>query len=199
MYAYGPLLGMHLIWWVFWIVAMIGVFGYNVPERARGNSLDPHIILRRRFAKGQISEDGYKKMTAQLRSNEESVQQDVKIQTSHTKAADHPIIDGLSFSATWAILYSVCASLFWLAPEAMLTAMSKLTHGMSFTQMAQAGTSFGFGDFVSVLTLGAIYTFTAGLVWSIVHSYFLRQRAEFSLEQLEKRKVEKTELNPQTR
>jgi putative membrane protein len=196
---YGPFWGMHLFWWGFWILAMVSVFGFNVPERARVNSLDPHIILRRRFAKGDISEDEYKKITAQLRSDEESVQRDLTTQTSHAGVAGHPITDGLSFSATWAILYSLCTALYWIAPGAMLTATSKLFHGMSFTQMVQAGTPFGFGDFVSVLTLGAVYTFSAGIIWSLIHSYALRQRAERRLKRIETRTVQKAQLSPQAR
>src|SRR3990167_6446457 len=153
MQAYGPFWGMHLFWWAFWIFAMVGVFGYNVPERARVNSLDPLVILKRRLAKGEISEDEYKKITAQLRSDEELVRRDVTAQTTHLRVAGHPIVDGLSFSATWAISYSLCSVLYWIAPDAVMTAMSKLFHGMSFTQMAQTGTAFGFGDFVSVLTV----------------------------------------------
>ena len=199
MNTFGPFWGMHLFWWAFWIFAMVGVFGYNVPERARVNSLDPFVILKRRFAKGEISEDEYKKITAQLRSDENSARRDVAAQTTHSMAAGHPIVDGLSFSATWTILYSVCSVLYWIAPDAILTATSKLFHGMSFTQMAQAGIVFSFGDFISVLTLGAVYTFAAGAVWSLVHSYFLRQKAERRLEKIEKRTVQKAQLNPQPR
>lgn len=199
MYMTGPFWGMHLFWWAFWIVAMVSVFGFNVPERARVNSLDPHSILRRRLAKGDISEDEFKRIEAQLRSDEESVQRDVTAQTTHALVAGHPMVDGLSFSATWALLYSLCSVLYWIAPDVILTATSKLFHGMSFTQMAQTGTSFGFGDFISVLTIGAVYTFAAGIVWSLTHSAFLRQSAERRLHRLENRRVQKSELRPQTR
>lgn len=199
MYASGPYWGMHLFWWAFWIFAMVGVFGYNVPERARVNSLDPHAILKRRFAKGEITQDEYNNITAQLRRDEGSVQLDVVAQTTHQKVAGHPIVDGLSFSATWAISYGLCSALYFIAPEAMMTATSKLFHGMSFTQMAQAGTPFGFGDFLSVLTVGAIYAFVVGIVWSFVHSYFLRQRAEYKLGRIEKQTVQKTQLSPLAR
>lgn len=196
---YGPFWGMHLFWWAFWIFMMVSMFGYNVPDRARLNSLDPHTILKRRFAKGDISEVEYNKITAQLRSDENAIHRDVTGQTSHTKVAGHPFIDGLSFSATWAISYSLCALLYLIAPAAIVTATSKLFHGMSFNQMAQTGTSFGFGDFISVLTLGAVYTFAAGIVWSLIHSYFLGQRAERQLKQIENKTIQKVQLNPQTR
>ena len=199
MQAYEQVWGMHFFWWAFWIFAMVGVFGYNLPERAKVNSLDPHIILRRRLAKGEISEDEYKKITVHLRNDEDSVGRDMTAQSTHLRLAGHPMVDGLSFSATWAISYLLCSVLYWIAPETVMMATSKLFHGMSFTQMAQAGAPFGFGDFISVLTLGAVYTFVAGIAWSFVHSFFLRQKAERRLEKIEKRTVQRTQLNPQTR
>lgn len=199
MYVTGPFWGMHLFWWAFWIFAMVSVFGFNVPERTRVNSLDPRSILKRRLAKGDISEDEYKRIEGQLRGDEESVQRDVTVQTTHAKVAGHPIVDGLSFSVTWVILYSLCSVLYWIAPEAVLSATSKLYHGMSFTQMVQTGTPFSFSDFLSVVTLGAVYAFTAGVIWSLTHSMFLRQTAERRLYRLGNRRVQKSELQPQTR
>ncbi len=198
MYTYEPFFGMHLFWWAFWIFAMVGVFGYNVPERARVNSLDPHIILRRRLAKGEITEDQYNKIITQFRSDEDLVRREGVSQNAHSSAPGHPIIDGLSFSATWAVLYSLCALLYVIAPDAITTATSKLFHGMSFTQMAQTGAGFTFGDFLAVLTIGAVYTFVAGVSWSFVHSFFLRRAGEKKLGKLETRTLQKSQLKPQT-
>ncbi len=193
--TYTPFFGMHFFWWAFWIFAMVGVFGYNVPERARVNSLDPHLILRRRLAKGEITEDQYNKIIAQFRSDEDLVRKDEVSQSTHATVPGHPVIDGLSLSATWAVLYSLCALLYVIAPEAIMTATSKLFHGMSFTQMAQTGTGFSMGDFFVVLTIGAAYTFVAGASWSYVHSFFLRKTGEKKLGHLEKRTIQKS-LNP---
>ncbi len=191
MYAYEPFFGMHFFWWAFWIFAMVGVFGYNVPERVRFNSLDPYIILRRRFAKGEITEDQYNKIVAQFQSDEDVVRRDGVVQSTHAATPGHPVIDGLSFSATWAVSYSLCALLYVIAPEAILAATSKLFHGMSFTQMAQTGVGFSFGDFLAVLTIGAVYTFVAGVCWSLVHSFFLRKAGENKLMKLENRTIKK--------
>lgn len=190
----GPFWGMHLFWWSFWIIMMISVFGFNVPELARINSVDPHLILRRRLAKGEITEDDYKKITGQLRFDEESVRQDLTIQNQQPALVGHPITDGLSFSATWAILYSLCAIFFAIAPEAMTAAMGKLFHGLSFTAMAQTGTAFSFGDFLSVITIGAVYTFIAGVIWSLIHSYFLRQKTMGKLKKIEGQTGQKVQL-----
>jgi putative membrane protein len=188
---YGPFWGMHIFWWAFWIFALVMIFGFNVPERTRTSSLDPKEILRRRLARGEISEEDYKKINAQLRDDEESARRNVTAQAAHLSIVGHPIVDGLSFSATWVIGYSLCSILYWIAPSAILTATSKLFHGLSFTQMAEAGSSFGIGDFVSVITLGAVYTFAAGIIWSLIHSFFLRMKAEAKLERLESRRVQK--------
>lgn len=199
MYSAGPFWGMHLFWWAFWIFAMVSVFGFNVPERARVNSLDPKTILRRRLAKGELSEDEFKRINAQLILDEGSAQREVTAQSSHALGVRHPMVDGLSFSVTWAFVYSVCSVLYWIAPEAIVAATSKLFHGMAFAQPAQAGTSFGFADFISVLTLGAVYAFATGGIWSLTHSAFLRQSAGRRLSRLENRRVHKSELRPQTR
>lgn len=195
----GPFWGMHLFWWAFWIFALVSIFGFNVPERTRVNSLEPFTILKRRLAKGEISEDQYKKIAAQLRSDEEAVKRNVNTQAAYAKVTGHPIVDGLSFSAAWGISYSLCALLYSIAPDLIMTATSKLFHGMSFSQMAEAGTPFGFADFVSVLTLGVVYTFAVGIVWSLIHSYFLRQGTERRLKRLENQNAQKGPLNPQTR
>lgn len=193
----GDFWGMHLFWWAFWIMAMVSVFGFNVPERARFNSLDPLMILKRRLAKGDITEEEYKQISAQLRLDESSVLTDVTAQSMHTKVIGHPMVDGLSFSVTWAVFYSICAMLYAVAPSAVTTATSQLFHGMSFTQMAQTGTPFGFGDFISVLTIGAVYTFITGVTWSLTHSFFLSLRGERRLKRIERLTLQKAKLGTQ--
>lgn len=198
-YGYGPFWGMHLFWWAFWIFAIVMIFGFNVPERARVNSQSPLAILSRRFAKGEISEADYLRIRDELRSDEQAAKNKIEAESAHITVAGHPMVDGLSFSATWAVFYSLCALLYWIAPGAILTATSKLFHGLNFTQMAQVGDAFTLGDFVSVLTLGAVYTFFAGIFWSLIHSYFLRRKVEKNLDLAEKRRVQKRQLSAQAR
>ena len=90
---YGLFWGMHLFWWAFWIFIMLSMFGFNVPERISVNSLDPNSILKRRFAKGEITEVEYNKITAQLRSDENEIYQNVTAQTTHLKVPGHPFVD----------------------------------------------------------------------------------------------------------
>lgn len=177
----GPFWGMHLLWWGFWIFALVSIFGFNVPERSRVNSHDPRLILRRRFAKGEITQDEYKKIDTQLATDYGALE---RITTSHKtlySGVGHPIVDGISLSATWVIFYSLCAFAYWIAPDAVTAATSKLFHGMSFTQMVQSGTVFGLGDFLVVLTIGAVYLFIAGAIWSLIRSFSLHQIASKQL------------------
>ena len=52
--------GMHLIWWVFWIILMFGLFGWFEPVPKRRVRRDaPLEILKGRFASGEITEEEY--------------------------------------------------------------------------------------------------------------------------------------------
>ncbi len=56
------MIGMHWIWWVFWL-ALIGVivfYGWGRPSGQRGGPhATPHDVLKRRLANGKISADEY--------------------------------------------------------------------------------------------------------------------------------------------
>ena len=55
--------GMHLFWWVIWILLLIWIFAipYNIPfQRQKRDS--PIDILKRRFASGEITKDEYQEM-----------------------------------------------------------------------------------------------------------------------------------------
>lgn len=52
--------GMHLIWWILWIIVLIWIFvtPYDVPgQRKRSDS--PLDILKKRFASGEITKEEY--------------------------------------------------------------------------------------------------------------------------------------------
>jgi hypothetical protein len=174
--------GMHFFWWAFWIFAMISVFGFNLPERAAVNSLDADTILRRRLAKGAITETDYQRISALLVNRAEDQKKLSAPKYLNSAAPGHPIVDGLSFTVTWLLSYSLCSLIYFFAPAAMTSATGKLFHGMNFTQMSQSSTGFGFNDFIAVLTLGAVYTFTAGLIWSLTQTAFRRLVAERRLD-----------------
>jgi putative membrane protein len=52
--------GMHLFWWIVWIILLFWIFAtpYRIPfERMKNDS--PLDILKRRFASGQITNEEY--------------------------------------------------------------------------------------------------------------------------------------------
>ncbi len=58
-YHYG---GMHLIWWVLWMILIFWIFAtpYHIPgQRSKKDS--PLDILKKRFAIGEINEEEYQK------------------------------------------------------------------------------------------------------------------------------------------
>lgn len=70
---YGYMMGMHALWWFFWIALVIAVVialgvwarggsaGYRKPPRET-----PHEVLFRRLANGEISAEEYEKRKAIL-------------------------------------------------------------------------------------------------------------------------------------
>ena len=59
MYEYN-FVGMHLLWWVFWVALIFVMFGWFEPvpkKRIRRDS--PLDILQKRFATGEITTEEY--------------------------------------------------------------------------------------------------------------------------------------------
>jgi len=60
MFHDGGFIGMHLLWWVFWIVLLVVMFGWFEPvpkKRIRKDS--PFDILQKRLASGDITNEEY--------------------------------------------------------------------------------------------------------------------------------------------
>lgn len=57
---HGHFGGMHFIWWIIWIVLLIWIFliPTDLPFR-RSKNENPLDILKRRFAKGELSQQEY--------------------------------------------------------------------------------------------------------------------------------------------
>jgi putative membrane protein len=58
--------GMHMLWWLFWIVLITGAFGVFTPvprHRARETPLQ---VLQRRYAAGDITTDEYEERKSLL-------------------------------------------------------------------------------------------------------------------------------------
>lgn len=62
--------GMHMIWWFFWIIILIWIFAtpYDLPgqRRNRDTALD---ILKKRFAKGEITKEEFDEKKKFLNDN----------------------------------------------------------------------------------------------------------------------------------
>lgn len=52
--------GMHLIWWIIWIALLVWIFivPRDIPYR-KNKTEDPLQILKKRFAKGEITKEEY--------------------------------------------------------------------------------------------------------------------------------------------
>ncbi|MFV7236131.1 MULTISPECIES: SHOCT domain-containing protein [Flavobacterium] len=52
--------GMHLLWWIFWVILVIWIFAtpYNIPGQRTKNDT-PLDILKKRFAKGEITKEEF--------------------------------------------------------------------------------------------------------------------------------------------
>lgn len=62
MHAFGSsFVGMHLLWWMFWVIALGAAFSMFTPVPRRLARTGPRAldILRRRYAAGRISSEEY--------------------------------------------------------------------------------------------------------------------------------------------
>ena len=63
--------GMHLIWWIVWLALLIWIFfvPYDIPYQKNKNE-DPLQILKKRFAKGEISKEEFEEAKKLLNSKD---------------------------------------------------------------------------------------------------------------------------------
>jgi putative membrane protein len=62
----GWFFGMHLFWWIFWLMLLVVVFGVLTPV-PRGRAREtPLQILQRRYAQGELSSQEYEERKAKL-------------------------------------------------------------------------------------------------------------------------------------
>lgn len=52
--------GMHLLWWIFWIILILWIFAtpYEIPGQRTKNET-PMDILKKRLAKGEITNEEF--------------------------------------------------------------------------------------------------------------------------------------------
>lgn len=61
--------GMHLIWWIVWVVVLVWIFilPNDIPFQ-RTKKEDPVDILKKRFAKGEITKEEFEESKKLLNS-----------------------------------------------------------------------------------------------------------------------------------
>jgi len=69
----GHFWGMHLIWWIIWIIFIVWIFGspYKIPGQ-RSKRETPLDILKKRYANGDITKEEFeeRKKTLGITDNE---------------------------------------------------------------------------------------------------------------------------------
>jgi putative membrane protein len=65
-YDGGWFWGMHVFWWLFWLVCIILFFGTLTPVPRHKVRETPRQILQRRYAAGEISSEEYEECKSKL-------------------------------------------------------------------------------------------------------------------------------------
>lgn len=62
----GWFFGMHLLWWLFWIVLIAALFGLFEPVPRKKVRETPLQVLQRRYATGELSTQEYEERKKRL-------------------------------------------------------------------------------------------------------------------------------------
>ena len=65
-YAEWGFWGMHVFWWLFWIVVILALFSLLTPVSRRRRRETPLELLQRRYAAGEISTEEYEERKTKL-------------------------------------------------------------------------------------------------------------------------------------
>ncbi|MFV5702366.1 SHOCT domain-containing protein [Flavobacterium sp. XS2P12] len=62
--------GMHLLWWIFWVILILWIFAipYNIPGQRKKKDT-PLDILKKRFVKGEITKEEFEEKKKFLDEN----------------------------------------------------------------------------------------------------------------------------------
>jgi len=75
------------------------------------------------------------------------------------------ISTGVALAVTVGVGYTACALVFRAAPDAAMTFMNALFHGLDFRKLQVGPTPFEFGSFFFALFVAAAWAFALGAVF----------------------------------
>ncbi|NKI25836.1 SHOCT domain-containing protein [Arenibacter sp. 6A1] len=71
---------MHYIWWIVWLIILVWIFFMPLDIHYKGpKAEDPLDILKKRFAKGEITKEQYKEYKRILQSNDETTKKNTDV------------------------------------------------------------------------------------------------------------------------
>jgi hypothetical protein len=82
---------------------------------------------------------------------------------------------GIAFAVTVGIGYSACAVVFWHWPEAAVSFMNDLFHGLDFRKLQSGPVLFSFGSFVYALVVMMVWAFALGAIYGWLQNRFGNQ------------------------
>jgi hypothetical protein len=83
---------------------------------------------------------------------------------------------GGAFAVTAAFAYAACTLAFRLWPEAAVTFMNGLFHGLDFGRLQSGPALFSFGSFLYALIVLAAWAFGAGTLFDLARGWLARSR-----------------------
>lgn len=82
---------------------------------------------------------------------------------------------GVAIALTVGMGYSGCALVFWLWPEAAVTFLNGLFHGLDFRKLQSGPAPFSFASFVYALVVMMVWVFALGAIYGWLQSRFGHQ------------------------
>ena len=79
---------------------------------------------------------------------------------------------GVALAVTFGIGYGACTLVFWLWPEAAVTFMNGLFHGLDFHRLQSGATLFSFGSFLYALAGIMVWAFALGAIYGWLQGRF---------------------------
>ena len=76
-----------------------------------------------------------------------------------------PLQTGLAFGITVGVFYTLCALVWFIAPESFMAFMNNLFHGLDFTGLRQPQ-PFAWSGFLSSLLVLSLWAFFAGVFFA---------------------------------